>query len=49
MYANQAHPKDLTRKQSPVKENVIFHSHEGIDTVNAAAECLPFTEANTAG
>ena len=46
MYVNSNQPRDLTRKQSPVKEN--YRPYDRMESFKTAAESVPFVEADTA-
>ena len=47
MYANNNQPRDLTRRQSPAKENFNYHPYDRMESFKTAAESIPFVEAHT--
>ena len=47
MYTTLSQPKNLSRRQSPVKENMSHRAYDKTESLRTATEVLPFTELNT--
>lgn len=47
MYTTVTQPRDLSRRQSPVKENIPHRPYDKTDSFKTATESLPFIELNT--
>ena len=47
MYTTLSQPKNLSRRQSPVKENMPHRAYGKTESFRTATEVLPFTELNT--
>ena len=47
MYSTYNKPRDLSRRQSPVKENIPHRAYDKTDSFRTATEGLPFIELNT--
>ena len=47
MYTTLSQPKNLSRRQSPVKENMSHRAYDKTESFRTATEVLPFTELNT--